>query len=56
LPHNFNDKKLYPFTLHIKKKKRLFYVETMEIREEWLKIIRKAIGYSSFSSFYDIKV
>eukprot|EP00826_Nyctotherus_ovalis_P038489 TRINITY_DN3608_c0_g1_i13.p1 TRINITY_DN3608_c0_g1~~TRINITY_DN3608_c0_g1_i13.p1 ORF type:complete len:478 (+),score=112.60 TRINITY_DN3608_c0_g1_i13:1167-2600(+) len=53
--HTYDGKKLYPFNLHIQKKKRQFYAETVETRERWLKAIRKAIGYSSFFNFYDVK-
>lgn len=51
------DKKniLYPFTLMFPNKERTFYLLKEKDREEWVKHIKKAIGYAHLFDFYDIK-
>lgn len=36
-------------------KRRIYYLETQEKRDEWVDKIKKAIGYSNLHDFYDLK-
>jgi len=46
----------YCFSLHIQKNKKFFYTKTKAEQDSWITVIRHAIGYSSFFSFYIVKV
>jgi len=47
---------LYPFSLIFPPSKpRTYYLQTKEEKERWIKAVKKVIGYSSLSDFYDIK-
>ncbi len=48
--------KAYSFSLHIQKNKKFFYARSPAKRDAWVQAIRKAVGYSSFFSFYTVKV
>lgn len=47
---------LFLICLYTKKHKKKFYAKTKLEQSEWIKVIQKAIGYTSFFSFYNIKV
>lgn len=51
------DKKntLYPFSLIFPNKERTFYLLKSDEREKWVNEIKKAIGYSSLTDYYDVK-
>ena len=47
---------LHPFTLIFPgNNPRTYYLETKEAKDEWMSIIKQAIGYSSIHDFYEIK-
>jgi serine/threonine protein kinase len=47
---------LYPFSLIFPPAKaRTYYLQTKEERDRWIKAIKKVIGYSSLTDYYDIK-
>lgn len=56
-PEEALDKKniLYPFTLISANKERTFYLQDKGKREEWMTMIKKAIGYANLFDFYDVK-
>lgn len=47
---------LFPFTLIFPPSKaRTYYLQTLDEKLRWIKAIKKVIGYSSLTDFYDIK-
>lgn len=46
----------FSFSILYAKKSRFYYVTNEDEYKNWVKYVRKAIGYSSLSSLYDIKV
>lgn len=46
---------LYPFTLISVNKQRTFYLLDKAKRDEWVAVIKKAIGYANLFDFYDVK-
>jgi len=56
-PDEALDKKntLYPFTLLSANKERTFYLQDKGKRDEWMSVIKKAIGYANLFDFYDLK-
>ena len=47
---------LYPFTLIFPPSKpRTYYLQTQDEKIKWIKAIKKVIGYSALTDFYDIK-
>jgi serine/threonine protein kinase len=51
------DKKhvIHPFKLIFPNKTRLYYLRTKQAKEEWIKAIKEAIGYSNLFDYYDMK-
>jgi len=45
----------YPFMLIFPNKRRIYYLETKEERDQWVEKIKKAIGYANLHDFYDLK-
>lgn len=51
------DKKtvLYPFNLCFVQNRKTFYTQRREERNEWVKHLKEAIGYSSLCDYYELK-
>lgn len=45
---------LHPFMLIFPNKRRIYYLETKEERDQWVERIKQAIGYSNLHDFYDL--
>ena len=45
---------LYPFTLVFPNKKRTFYMIKEEDRDNWVKTLKEAIGYTDFFDYYEV--
>lgn len=54
--HEIDGIKFYCFSVVYPKKSRYYYVDNEEDYNNWLKNIRKAIGYSNLTDIYDVKV
>ena len=48
------NKFLYPFMLIFPNKKRIYYLQSEEERDEWINKIKDAIGYSNLFDYYDL--
>ena len=46
---------LFPFTLVFPHRKRTFHSTSEEERDNWVKTLKEAIGYTDFFDFYEIK-
>ena len=46
---------LYPFMLIFPNKKRIYYLESREERDQWVDKMKQAMGYSNLFEFYDLK-
>jgi len=46
---------MHPFMLIFPNKRRIYYLETKELRDEWVSKIKQAIGYANLHDFYDLK-
>lgn len=46
---------MYPFMLIFPNKRRIYYLETKEERDQWVDKIKQAIGYANLHDFYDLK-
>lgn len=46
---------LHPFMLIFPNKRRIYYLETKEERDQWVEKIKQAIGYSNLHDFYDLQ-
>ena len=46
---------LYPFMLIFPNKRRIYYLETREERDQWVLKIKQAIGFANLHDFYEIK-
>ena len=46
---------LYPFMLIFPNKRRIYYLETKDERDEWVDKIKLAIGYANLHDFYDLQ-
>lgn len=46
---------MFPFMLIFPNKRRIYYLETMKERDEWVDKIKKSIGYSNLHDFYELK-
>jgi hypothetical protein len=44
----------YPFMLIFPNKRRIYYLETREERDQWVSKIKEAIGFADLHDFYDI--
>jgi Ca2+-binding EF-hand superfamily protein len=51
----YDSKTLFTFTLLFSNKSRAYYCGSQEEAESWVKTLKDAIGYQSFSENYDIK-
>jgi|LauGreDrversion4_2_1035121.scaffolds.fasta_scaffold22969_7 hypothetical protein len=54
--HEIDGIKFYCFSVIYPKKSRFYYVDNEEEYFDWLKQIRKAIGYANLTDIYDVKV
>jgi hypothetical protein len=54
--HEIDGIKFYCFSVIYPKKSRFYYVDNEEEYFNWLKQIRKAIGYANLTDIYDVKV
>lgn len=54
--HEIDGTKFYCFSVVYPKKSRFYYVDNEEDYANWLKHIRKAIGYANLTDIYDVKV
>ena len=52
---NYQDKILYCFSILFPAKKRQYYCENKSEYDEWLKGLRKSIGYSNLGDLYEVK-
>lgn len=52
---NYQDKILYCFSILFPTKKRQYYCENKTEYNEWLKGLRKSIGYSNLGDLYEVK-
>ena len=46
---------LYPFMLIFPNKRRIYYLETLVERDQWVEKIKQVIGYANLHDFYDLK-
>jgi len=46
---------LWPFMLIFPNKRRIYYLEKKEDRDQWVEKVKKAIGYANLHDFYDLK-
>ena len=46
---------LYPFMLIFPNKRRIYYLETLAERDQWVEKIKQVIGYANLHDFYDLK-
>lgn len=46
---------LWPFMLIFPNKRRIYYLEDKDARDQWVEKIKKAIGYANLHDFYDLK-
>ena len=46
---------MYPFMLIFPNKRRIYYLETREERDQWVERIKQAIGYANVDDFYQMK-
>jgi serine/threonine protein kinase len=46
---------MYPFMLIFPNKRRIYYLETKESRDQWVAKIKQAIGYANLHDYYDLK-
>jgi hypothetical protein len=54
--HEIDGIKFYCFSVIYPKKSRFYYVDNEQDYSNWLKQIRKAIGYANLTDIYDVKV
>lgn len=52
---NYQEKKLYCFSVLFPAKKRQYYCDNLKEYNEWLTALRKAVGYSNLGDLYEIK-
>jgi serine/threonine protein kinase len=52
---NFEGKLLYCFSVVYPKKSRYYYVDNEEEYHTWIRLIRKATGYSNLTDIYEVK-
>ena len=46
---------LYPFMLIFPNKRRIYYLETLAERDQWVEKIKQVIGYANLHDYYDLK-
>jgi serine/threonine protein kinase len=46
---------LYPFMLIFPNKRRIYYLDTLIERDQWVDKIKQAIGYANLHDFYELK-
>lgn len=46
---------LHPFMLIFSNKRRIYYLDTKEDRDNWVEKIKQAIGYANLHDFYDLE-
>jgi len=49
-----NGRPIYAFMLVFPNKRRIYYLKSEEEKQKWVNAIKKAIGYSSLTDFYDL--
>lgn len=54
--HEIDGVKFYSFSVVYPKKSRFYYVNNEEDYLQWVKNIRKAIGYANLTDLYEVKV
>lgn len=53
-PLIIDSKNVYSFEIEFKNKKRTYFCTDLENRNEWIKTLKKAIGYESFDNVYSL--
>ena len=46
---------LFPFMLIFPNKRRIYYLDTLLERDQWVEKIKQAIGYTNLHDFYELK-
>ena len=46
---------MYPFMLIFPNKRRIYYLETKDERDQWVEKIKQAIGYANLHDFFELK-